>query len=85
VVGLVGTGVVLGLKPELVPTPTDSSATTIPLLNGTVLEYGLVTRLTQEGVAVRIWLASVLFSACVCFGNVGRQLAIGGTGRGRLN
>ncbi|RHZ58830.1 INSIG family protein [Aspergillus thermomutatus] len=84
VVGLAGTGVVLGLKPELVPTPTDTSATTIPLLNGTVGEYGLVTGLTQEGVAIRIWLASVLFCACVCFGNVGRQLAIGGTSRDGL-
>ncbi|GIJ82319.1 hypothetical protein Asppvi_000826 [Aspergillus pseudoviridinutans] len=85
VVGLAGTGVVLGLKPELVPTPADTPAITIPLLNGTVLEYGLVAGLTQEAVAVRIWLSSVLFCACVCFGNVGRQLAIGGTGRDRLN
>jgi len=32
---------------------------------------------SQGAIAVGTWLASVLFSACVCFGNIGRQLALG--------
>ncbi|EAW10235.1 INSIG family protein [Aspergillus clavatus NRRL 1] len=81
VVGLAGTAVVLGLKPELIPTSTETPAASIPLLNNTSRDFGLVSGVTQEGAAVRIWLASVLFCACVCFGNVGRQLAIGGGGK----
>lgn len=70
-------GIILGLKPELMPSSAES-ATTFLGLNGTGEEYGLVTGITQEGVALRTWVASVLFCACVCFGNIGRQLAIGG-------
>lgn len=76
VVGVAGMGVLLGLCPELVP----SSASGVPIaptiLNGTLSEYGLTTAVTQESLAVRIWVASVMFCACVCFGNIGRQLAI---------
>lgn len=75
-VGLAGMGVVLGLKPELVPTSTGPSFGA-SLLNGTGLESVLGTGITQESIAVRTWVASVIFCACVCFGNVGRQLAIG--------
>ncbi|KAN0075674.1 Insulin-induced protein (INSIG) domain containing protein [Elaphomyces granulatus] len=35
---------------------------------------------SQGPIAVGTWLASVLFSACVCFGNIGRQLALGNDG-----
>lgn len=76
-VALVGMGIVLGLRPDLVPPSANSSAPTIPVLNNTLREYGLATGITQEGIAVRTWVASVLFCACVCFGNIGRQLAIG--------
>ncbi|PLB54489.1 hypothetical protein P170DRAFT_469951 [Aspergillus steynii IBT 23096] len=76
-VALVGMGVVLGLRPDLVPPSANSSVPTIPVLNNTLREYGLTTGITQEGIAVRTWVASVLFCACVCFGNIGRQWAIG--------
>ncbi|CAI7600492.1 hypothetical protein PCG10_006563 [Penicillium crustosum] len=75
-VGLAGMGVVLGLKPELVPTSTGPSFGA-SLLNGTGLENMLGAGITQESIAVRTWVASVIFCACVCFGTVGRQLAIG--------
>ncbi|CDM27798.1 hypothetical protein DTO013E5_8831 [Penicillium roqueforti] len=76
-VGLAGMGVVLGLKPELVPASTGPFRTSI--LNGTGLEHVLGPDFgcTQESFAVGTWIASVIFCACVCFGNVGRQLAIG--------
>ncbi|KAL4978009.1 insulin-induced protein-domain-containing protein [Aspergillus desertorum] len=71
-----GMGLLLGLKPDLIPA-TESSAPAIPSLNGTGAEATLGATLTQESMAVRTWVASVLFCACVCFGNIGRQLAGG--------
>lgn len=84
IVGIGGMGVVLGLKPELVPSSTGPSFGTT-LLNGTGLENTLGAELTQESVAVRTWIASVIFCACVCFGNIGRQLAIGAMGSDTLS
>ncbi|KAJ5105500.1 hypothetical protein NUU61_002847 [Penicillium alfredii] len=82
-IGLTGMGVVLGLKPELVPASTGSSVGAT-LLNGTGWENALGTGITQESMAVRTWIASVIFCACVCFGNIGRQLAIGAGNRDTL-
>lgn len=70
-------GLILGLKPELMPSTVEHS-TTILGLNTTGQEFAFMKGITQEGMAVRTWVASVLFCACVCFGNIGRQLAIGG-------
>jgi hypothetical protein len=42
------------------------------------LEHDVPRGLSQDAIAVAVWLASVLFSATVCFGNIGRQLALGG-------
>ncbi|KAL2001395.1 hypothetical protein VTN02DRAFT_1824 [Thermoascus thermophilus] len=75
-VGLAGTGTVLGLNPEIVPAPTSpSTKITVP---GPGEAYELEVGLSQESIAVGTWIASVLFCACVCFGNIGRQLALGG-------
>lgn len=68
--------VVLGVKPELIPISTGPSVGAV-FLNGTGLENALGAEITQESIAVRTWVASVIFCACVCFGNIGRQLAIG--------
>ena len=76
IVGLGGMCVILGLEPEVVAAPPDSSSTATSRNN--TGGYALMNGLTQEGIAVRVWVASVLFCACVCFGNVGRQLALGG-------
>lgn len=62
VVGLGGMGVYLGLVPDAIPESPPYS----PLGPRGI---------TQERIAVQTWVASVLFCACVCFGNVGRQLA----------
>ena len=72
--------VILGLRPEFIPSSTDTTSTpgTASGLNDTTGDYVLATGLTQEGIAVTTWISSVLFCACVCFGNIGRQLAIGG-------
>ncbi|KAJ5568366.1 hypothetical protein N7450_010852 [Penicillium hetheringtonii] len=82
-VGLTGMSVVLGVKPELIPASTGPSVGA-SLLNGTGWENTLGPEITQESIAVRTWVASVIFCACVCFGNVGRQLAIGAGNRDTL-
>lgn len=79
-VGIAGMSVVLGMNPELIPASTGPSVGTT-FLNGTGWENSLGAGITQESIAVRTWVASVIFCACVCFGNIGRQLAIGATGR----
>jgi len=38
---------------------------------------GYINRETIEGA---IWILSVLFCSCVCFGNIGRRLALSGFG-----
>ncbi|KAI1505544.1 insulin-induced protein-domain-containing protein [Biscogniauxia marginata] len=97
IVGLAGSGVLMGLSPEMVPIPTivHSSAAygTHGLQNesasgggnhvdGTPILGGLAS---QETVATGIWLLNVLFCCCVCFGNIGRWLAVNrsATGKGR--
>lgn len=74
--------VILGLRPELVPSSPDPMAPSP--LNETNGEFVLSKGITQEGIAVTTWISSVLFCACVCFGNIGRQLAMGGAQRESL-
>ena len=77
VVGLAGMALCLGINPNMVPTP----AAAIPSLhvNTTDNPYqsmgnqGLVS---VESFGVGTWIASVLFCSCVCFGNIGRRLAL---------
>ncbi|KAI9370776.1 insulin-induced protein-domain-containing protein [Aspergillus egyptiacus] len=76
ILGIGGMSLLLGLKPDLIPA-TDPSSQETAFLNGTGLEATLTGGITQESIAVRTWVASVLFCACVCFGNIGRQLAFG--------
>jgi len=45
---------------------------------GGELGLGGVRRETIEG---GIWILSVLFCSCVCFGNIGRRLALSGRKR----
>lgn len=83
---LVGTLFLLGMNPALVPSPSPAEVLRAHVQrNG-----GSVTRLasalgnedlilgifTQESVGVATWIASVLFVSSVCFGNIGRRLAL---------
>ncbi|EEA22812.1 hypothetical protein TMatcc_001668 [Talaromyces marneffei ATCC 18224] len=75
VVAIVGMGITLGLHPELIP----SSSSTVGLgLRNWRLEYDIEGGISQDATAVAVWLASVFYSACVCFGNIGRQLTLDG-------
>lgn len=72
VLALTGMGAILGLHPDILPSSAGLG------VRGWHLEHGVQGGLSQEAIAVAVWLASVLFSATVCFGNIGRQLALGG-------
>ncbi|KAI1654529.1 insulin-induced protein-domain-containing protein [Daldinia decipiens] len=98
-VGLAGSAMLLGLRPEVVPSP---AAPSTPAYEAYGPEYGNATNgnatdfdqqqqlatvggVSQETIAMGIWLWSVLFCCSICFGNIGRWLAIrrGATTKGR--
>lgn len=74
-VGLAGSAVLLGINPDMMPTPSrpvprnesSGAASDPPVLGGFA---------TKETIETGIWMISVLFCSCVCFGNVGRRLAL---------
>jgi len=65
-VGITGTAFLLRVSPEMIQAPVNA-------LPDELVVGGLVS---VGGIAVGTWIASVLFCACVCFGNIGRKLAI---------
>ncbi|KAI0010271.1 insulin-induced protein-domain-containing protein [Xylariaceae sp. FL0662B] len=83
-VGLAGSTVLMGLKPEIFPIPTGLS---------TVVGYAPWQNISSDGaeplvrnrlpseetLATGIWLLSVLFVSSLCFGNIGRWLALNKT------
>lgn len=96
-VGVAGSAVLLGVNPDVVPTPAALSSSarsaaaaalhhanaSAVAANGGDLFLGGIAR--QETVEAGIWMLSVLFCSCVCFGNIGRRLAMdrSGAARGR--
>jgi hypothetical protein len=78
-VSLGGTGMLLGVNPALIPSPSPRPVLHERARNATAHMAGneeLVLGLfTQESVGMATWIASVLFVSCVCFGNIGRKLA----------
>lgn len=78
-VSLGGTGMLLGVNPALIPSPSPRPVLHERARNATADMTGsekLVLGLfTQESVGMATWIASVLFVSCVCFGNIGRKLA----------
>lgn len=87
-VGLAGSLVLMGLSTEIMPTPTGySSASLHRNLTGATGNESLMLGglATQKTIETGIWVLSVLFCSCVCFGNIGRRLALNrsAVGRGR--
>ncbi|KAK4898841.1 hypothetical protein LTR27_003572 [Elasticomyces elasticus] len=81
-VAIGGTGLLLGINPTLVPTPSQGqtlvgrsngldSNGTLAGLSSEALVLGVFS---QETVGVATWIASVLFVSAICFGNIGRRL-----------
>ncbi|KAH7159900.1 insulin-induced protein-domain-containing protein [Dactylonectria estremocensis] len=78
-VGLTGSAFLLGVNPDMMPTPAASPYGNISV-TGTSSHDDLLTLgglARQETVETGVWMLSVLFCSCVCFGNIGRRLAIG--------
>jgi hypothetical protein len=70
------------------PTASTSRSSNITVRHHPLIEnsQGLATTLglglvSTESVECGIWILSVLFCSCVCFGNIGRRLALKGLGR----
>lgn len=94
-VGLVGSAVLMGLDPEMMPAPTGfggpGSSSLRNLTNdrraadGAATAPALGALASSKTVETGIWMVSVLFCSCVFFGNIGRRLALGrsSTARGR--
>ncbi|TDZ37170.1 Insulin-induced gene 2 protein [Colletotrichum spinosum] len=83
VVGLTGSAILLGTNPDVMPTPSS-----LTYRNGSNKAYAepsaLIGFASQEVFETGIWMLSVLFCSCVCFGNIGRRLALNNsTTRGR--
>ncbi|RDA91905.1 hypothetical protein CP533_1307 [Ophiocordyceps camponoti-saundersi (nom. inval.)] len=81
-VGLAGSAVLLSVNPNMMPAPSralphafagrNMSSTSAMVQNmPSVVLGGLAS---QETVETGIWMLSVLFNSCVCFGNIGRRL-----------
>ncbi|KAL7930961.1 insulin-induced protein domain-containing protein [Trichoderma chlorosporum] len=78
VVGLAGTVFLLSVSPDMIRAPS----TTFTHANGTLYADPHAEPVTvlggiasQETVEAGIWILSVLFCTCLCFGNIGRRLA----------
>lgn len=90
-VGATGTALLLASNPDMMPSP--ASATSSRLVNSTIKHHPLVNDsntlgyywglglVSRESIEGGIWILSVLFCSCVCFGNIGRRLSLSGMGR----
>ncbi|PGH15844.1 hypothetical protein AJ80_05375 [Polytolypa hystricis UAMH7299] len=82
-VGLSGMTVLLGVNPQVVPPPPtipSSPSSNVAAANASAIKNSSGVQLlgiSHETIAVATWIASVLFCSCVCFGNIGRRLALG--------
>lgn len=85
-VGLTGTALLFNINPDILPSPATVSppASSTPILTTTSSSLwsslgnssSIGGFLCAETIGVGTWIASVLFCSCVCFGNIGRRLAL---------
>ena len=81
IVGIGGTAICLGVNPNMVPAPA-AQPSTYPNATSTPYQHGgKVSLISTESIGVETWIASVLFCSSVCFGNIGRRLAVGRRGQ----
>ncbi|EHK47580.1 hypothetical protein TRIATDRAFT_166982, partial [Trichoderma atroviride IMI 206040] len=77
-VGLAGSVLVWGVNPDMIPAPAaqNISSNGIPsMASYTDLTTALNSIASHETIEASIWIVSVLFCTCLCFGNIGRRLA----------
>jgi hypothetical protein len=72
-VGLTGSILFLGVNPEIMPAPSGlSGRNSSNAFESEPLTLGGLA--SQETVETGVWMLSVLFCSCLCFGNIGRRL-----------
>ncbi|KAF4503867.1 hypothetical protein G6O67_008803 [Ophiocordyceps sinensis] len=81
-VGLMGSMLLLSVNPDMMPAPSRSppmSATAAQNFSSSAAgqepPHVLGGLASQETMETGVWMLSVLFCSCVCFGNIGRRLA----------
>ncbi|CAD6441835.1 fd53aab5-d329-4d2b-844c-42ff699ca169 [Sclerotinia trifoliorum] len=76
-IGATGSAILLASNSDLMPSPAaavkNSTVSHHPIDYSEAGSENLVTRGNLEA---GIWISSVLFCSCVCFGNIGRRLAL---------
>ena len=85
-IGISGSAFLLGTNPSVIATPSGFStlathnmnSTMNVLANDNLVLGGLANQTTLEA---GMWIASVLFCSCLCFGNIGRRLAQSSAGK----
>jgi Insulin-induced protein (INSIG) len=75
VVGLAGSVILLGINPDMMPVPSTSPHRHASS-NATAEQHVFGGLASQETIETGIWMLSVLFCSCVCFGNIGRRLTL---------
>ncbi|EPE35244.1 hypothetical protein GLAREA_10941 [Glarea lozoyensis ATCC 20868] len=86
-VGAAGTALLLASNPDMMPSPATYGRTSNNSLSHTeilgelqVMGVEVGDYVSRESIEGGIWILSVLFCSCVCFGNIGRRLALSGVG-----
>ncbi|OAA58752.1 INSIG domain protein [Cordyceps fumosorosea ARSEF 2679] len=89
-VGVVGSLLLLGISPDMMPTPSLQILRQAGTVNGTGTGTGegggaAAPRATADNQTIEtgVWMVSVLFCSCLCFGNIGRRLFTGRTSAGK--
>lgn len=76
-VGATGSAILLVSNSDLMPSPaTPTRNCTISHQSAEHSDHGSENLVTRGNLEAGIWIASVLFCSCVCFGNIGRRLAL---------
>ncbi|KAF4624677.1 hypothetical protein G7Y89_g13494 [Cudoniella acicularis] len=83
-VGATGTAILLASNPSMMPSPTSGHRVNSTIKHTDILGdlnvmgMGIGEYVSRESIEGGIWILSVLFCSCVCFGNIGRRLALSG-------
>jgi len=80
-VGVAGSAILIGINPDMMPAPSspfyhpaEASANVSADPLAAASQPGIFG--SQQTLETGIWMLSVLFCSCVCFGNIGRRLAL---------
>ncbi|CAI4212117.1 unnamed protein product [Parascedosporium putredinis] len=83
-VGFAGSAILIGINPDAMPVPSlafhpGHAAAAAHNASDNTLNHAASTAggfASQQTLEAGIWMLSVLFCSCVCFGNIGRRLAL---------